>query len=167
MQEIQYEYECQTIHEAEKIIYDLAINQVPQKEILKIKIFINGNPYPLNPVKISKIKHRFENTENSDGKKRPEIAMLFKLFKKQTGLRDAIIKTELDPDFVESVYKRYLKTIGISTIATSYLNELWDIALLVEQSINPNATEDDVGWDELVGNYRELATNYLKRNGEL
>jgi len=48
MSEIIQKYECQTIHEAEKIVYDLLVKQVQQKEILKMKIFIKGTPYPLN-----------------------------------------------------------------------------------------------------------------------
>ena len=145
----------------------MAVNQVPQKEILKMKFIIKGTPYPLNPVKISKIKHKFENTENLDCKKRPEIAMLFKLFKKNTEFRDAVIKTELDPDFVKSIEKMYLESLGISTIATAWIDRLTQITLLVEQSINPDATEDDIGWDEIVGHYHDLAINYLKRVGSL
>jgi len=159
MSELMHEYECQTIHDAEKMVYELLLKQVPQKEIMKIEFIIKDIPRHFNPVQISKIKRKFENIEKPDDKKRPLEANLFKLFKQGISPIDAVIKTGLDPNFVESTYKRYLEFLGISTIATAHLNELTNIALHVEQSLNPDATEDDIGWDELVGHYRDLAYN--------
>ena len=111
-----------SIDEAEKIIYEKTKQGINNRDIVKIEFDINGILRKFNPYQIKKIKEKFQ-TPILDNKNQDK-AVLFELFNKDYDVIRAVIKTKLDPKFVNDTWMEYLEIKNIFTIPKSTYDQL-------------------------------------------
>jgi len=123
--EIPKEIKVKTIYEAEKQIYKLITQGVPQNEITEITININEHTRHFNPSQISKIKKKLERPEeNYDENKDFLTAELFKDFKNGHTVLEIVMNKGYKLDIVEAAYEKYIRHTDMEVIPKWFVDNL-------------------------------------------
>jgi len=107
------------LSEAEEKINKLIQSGMRYNEITKVGFNIIGRGFHRFPIsEISKIKKRFnsqtENVHTADNNKNDSIAYVFQLMEKGLEAVDIVIKYKMDPDFVQSCFRKRWELEGYS-----------------------------------------------------
>lgn len=123
-EDIPKEIKVNSITEAEKEIYRLINQGMPQNEITKINFFISGISRHFNPSQISKIKKKLETIEITDESKDYLTAELFVDFKKGKSVSDIIIEKGYKVDIVEKTYEKYIRLEKMELVPKWFMDNL-------------------------------------------
>jgi len=138
--QIPNEIKVKSMDEAEKRIYQLTIQSIPQNEITQIAFNINDDYVRhFSPSQISKVKKKIENLEeNNDENKDFVTAELFKDFEKGDKILDIVMKKGYKLEIVEMAFEKYTKLKEIETVPKEFMNSLRESCYKLESHIEPN-----------------------------
>ena len=128
-------------NEAKQTVRNLRKERNNPRAILKIKIMINGEKFPLN---ITKIKDICEGTEQKPKEKtKCNEAEYFKLFKKSYTPNDVVDERGCPYDPVDEAFNKFQKYSGKILVSSRE----YETMLSLVRKVNPNVrTFEDANW---------------------
>jgi len=161
--QIPKEIRVNTIYEAEKQVYQLILQSIPQNKIVGIIFFIGEHKKQFNPSQISKIKKKFENMEESnEGSKDYLTAELFRYFEKGYTVLQIVLKKDYKSEIVETAYEKYLKLKEMELVPKWFMNSLREHCYKLEchyavDKPTPKEKIDFMGIDTYLGDCADIS----------
>jgi len=153
------EIKVKTIHEAEKQVYQLIKQSVPQNEITQIDFVIDGILRHFSPSQISKIKKKMENTEE-DNNKDSLTQKLFVDFENGETVMGVVTKKGYKLEIIEAAYENYLRLNELETVPKWFIEYLRESCYKLECHYGP---ENPIPKEKIdfmdIGNYLNDCAN--------